>query len=200
MARLVGPLDPHALEQARTLFAALPALESGESLVHTYLHWEVEKYGCVDAQYNIVIALLNGAWVAKIATSPRANAIQVGDGAPYAAHTYHRNSHAVGIAVSGMVDATASDFGAAPIQMHELEVLCAANAAVAKRYGIDLNGKIDGEPTCMTHAEAAIVDGYFGERWDLARLVPSGDPLTPDEARANAALLRFRSHEYKLAL
>jgi hypothetical protein len=45
----------------------------------------------------------------------------------------------------------------------------------------------------LTHAEAAVADGYFGcgpdERWDIARLTPDVVPLvSSDAARAGDAL------------
>lgn len=206
MPDLQGPLDPHALAQGKSLLVSLPSLANGEHIDREFDHWSVEEYGSCDGQYNIVIELENGQWVAKISTSPRLNAVQVSSLHPYAAHTYQRNSHAVGIAVNGMIGATTSDFGSQPIQLHEIEVLCAANAAVAKKYGIDLGGSVNGEHTLMTHAEAAILDSYFpgdGDpqaRWDLARLHASNAPLTKDEARATGDLIRARSHAYKLEL
>ena len=200
MQDLIGPLDPHALQQGRALYNALPMLARAESITRLFSHWSVEEYGCVDGSYNVVIALTSGAWVAEIATSPRLNAVQVSADHPYAAHTYQRNSHAVGIAVNGMTGATSDDFGAEPVQLHEIEVLCAANAAVAKKYSIDLAGMVGGEHTLMTHAEAAILDGYFGERWDLARLRPSSAPLSVSEAVATGDLIRARSRQYKGAL
>jgi hypothetical protein len=200
MSDLTGPLDSNACKQGYALLKALPPLASGQSIGRIYDHWTVEAYGCVDGSYNIVIALEGGVWAPKIACSPTNNAVQVGSSAPYAAHTYHRNSHAIGIAVNGMAGATTSNFGDAPIQIHEIEVLCATNAAVALAYHIDLAGSIDGEHTVMTHAEAALADGYFGERWDLARLHASSAPLSAAEAHTNADLIRTRSHEYKLFL
>jgi hypothetical protein len=52
----------------------------------------------------------------------------------------------------------------------------------------------------MTHAEAALLDGYFGtaeeERWDIARLAPSAAPLTPRDAIETGDELRRRIKEY----
>lgn len=200
MLDLTGPLDAHALAQGRILLSEIPALEGGESIARIFDHWSVENYIACDGSYNVVIGLHGGQWIAQIATSPRLNAVQVGEGAPYAAHTYHRNSHAVGIAVNGMVAATTENFGAQPVQLHEIEVLCAANAAVALKYHIDLAGGFGAEHNLLTHAECAVLDGYAWDRWDLARLRPSYEPITVAEARATGDLIRARSREYKLAM
>jgi hypothetical protein len=46
----------------------------------------------------------------------------------------------------------------------------------------------------LTHAEAALADGYFGsgdeERWDIARLAPSNAPLEEWEAADTGERLR----------
>jgi hypothetical protein len=53
----------------------------------------------------------------------------------------------------------------------------------------------------MTHAEAAVLDNYFGtaenQRWDGARLTPSDAPLTPEEAKKTGDELRARIGRFK---
>ncbi len=175
---------------------------------HLYLHWSVEQWGCLDGNYNAEVDLENGAWVIKLTHPPIDNAIDISDG-PYAAHTWHRNSHGFGLAITGMVDATTTDFGQEALQVHELEYLCAAAAAITRKYDLDSvgtnvrNGVT--EFNIMTHAEAAIMDGYFPgdsepSRWDLARVAASDAPLSKDEARDTAAKLRHRIHVYKMAM
>jgi hypothetical protein len=48
----------------------------------------------------------------------------------------------------------------------------------------------------MTHAEAAVRDGYFGtqpeQRWDIARLRPDPRPLVPQDAHDVGEELRAR--------
>jgi hypothetical protein len=202
MPDLSGLLDLWALNQGKALLDELPALGSGESISRIYLHWSVESQGCVDGAYNIVVPLQGGRFRAVIATSPRLNATNpVQDG--YAAHTYERNSNAVGIAVNGMDGAgvDGSNFGSDPVQLHAVEVMCAAAAAVALTYGIDASEQLsNGEFVIETHATVAVYDNYADERWDLGRLHPSPKPLTNAERTASAALLRARAHQYKLAL
>lgn len=206
MADLSGPLDPHALSEGKRILALLPVLSAGQSIKRIPLHWEVEAWGCVDTHYNLVVSLQNGVWVSSISVGPDLNASyppQLG----YAPATFHRNSYSCSVAVSGMVGATAGDFGAAPIQLHELEVMCATAAAVARRYNVDTLGKYEDLPAVFTHAEAAIADHYYpgdgdpDSRWDLSEPRPRADgkiPSKPD-AQAFAGVIRQRIHEYKVA-
>jgi hypothetical protein len=205
MSDLQGPLEPNAVNQMHAILGNLPTMPAGWYLDRIYLHWTVEGQGACDGSYNIDTPLIGSVFVARIATDPRLNATSpVQDG--YAAHTYQRNSHAVGISVNGMdgpgVDA--SDFGSDPVQLHAVEVMCAAAAAVAEKYAIDTLGKTPGpaglEWDILTHGEVAVIDGYPDERWDLGRLHPSPNPLTPAERSATGDLLRARIHQYKLAL
>lgn len=206
-----APLLQPALTASRAFYSALPPLGATQFFDHIYLHWSVEPWGCVDGAYNAEVDLENGAWVLKITHDPRDNAVEIQSGAPYAAHTYRRNSHAFGFAITGMVGATPSNFGTEAVQYHELEFLCAGAAAVAMRYDMDSTGTASmgaypGSYVVMTHAEAAIADDYFpgdgdpDPRWDLSRFEQSNSDLTKPEALMNASILRSRIHQYKLAL
>jgi hypothetical protein len=109
----------------------------------------------------------------------------------YAAHTSGRNSFSAGIAVCGMREAQPADFGMFPLREEMVGALCEVAARLCAFYQI----KIDAA-SLMTHAEAALQDGYFGtgteERWDLARLAPSPAPLGAAEAIAAGDYLRER--------
>jgi hypothetical protein len=52
----------------------------------------------------------------------------------------------------------------------------------------------------MSHAEAAVHDGYFGtqpeERWDIARLQPDSRPLVPQDAADVGEELRSRMRRF----
>ena len=120
-----------------------------------------------------------------------------------------------------MDGATQQDFGLTSVTAAGLEWLCAGAAAFAVKYGLDAAGNVangtthqgdngtvstTGEPVIITHAEAAIFDGYFCGytddpdcRWDLACLVPGGS-VTPEVAVQTGDALRARIHAYKLAL
>ncbi len=109
---------------------------------------------------------------------------------PYAAHTAGRNSWSIGLSVAAMQDATPFDFGPYPIGETQLDALCAVAAKLAAFYGIAV-------AAIRTHAEAALDDGYFGagpghQRWDIARLKPSPEPLEPFEATRTGDWFRAR--------
>jgi len=197
-----APLSAEALAAAKAFYAQLPALEHGMFFDHVPLHWAVEAFRCTDGAYNGEIVLTgkgkNTAWSMQITHDPLDNAIDIPeDGSkPYAAHTLGRNSHGFGLAITGMEGATSSDFGPEGLQYHQLEFLEAAAAAVCLKYGIQAGDR----RAVYTHAEAAIVDGYYGERWDLAIVDPAPSFPPPQVAQATGNALRARIHSYKLAL
>lgn len=109
---------------------------------------------------------------------------------PYAPHTRARNSWSIGLSVAAMQDATPHDFGPYPITEEQLEGLCEVAARLAAFYRIPVEA-------IRTHAEAALLDGYFGaggeaQRWDIARLRPSPEPLRPEEATEAGDWFRAR--------
>ncbi len=162
-----------------------------------YLHWSGGDYATLYPSYHFCVALHDGAAVARATHDLRANMRDVSDAASgsYAAHTAGRNSFGAGLSIMGMRDATPRDFGAYPLTIVHIDAMCAVAAELARAYGIE----IDAEHV-LTHAEAAIVDGYFGtqedERWDIARLESSDSDPTPGEAIAtgNALRDRIRAH------
>jgi hypothetical protein len=100
---------------------------------------------------------------------------------PYAPHTRGRNSFALGISIMAMTGATPGDFGPHPLTPQLIDALCIVGARLAERYGVSID-----PDHVMSHAEAALRDGYFGtapeQRWDIARLSPDPLPLQPQEA------------------
>jgi hypothetical protein len=56
----------------------------------------------------------------------------------------------------------------------------------------------------MSHAEAALIDGYYGtgneERWDIARLRPDPKPLEPHEGVTTGDELRSRMQRFRAQL
>lgn len=156
-----------------------------------YLHWSGGDYVTVHSAYHYCVAF-DGASVYVVQTNDlRANMRDVyADEGPYAAHTYRRNSFAAGLSVMGMQGATPHDFGAYPLRDDMLDALCVAAARIADAYAIPVEN-------ILTHAEAAVEDGYFGAgsddlRWDIARLQPSTHALRAAEARETADILRAR--------
>ncbi len=161
-----------------------------------YLHWTGGDYEETFAAYHYCIALRDGVPVAIETHDPAANArdVRACDGA-YAAHVADRNSHALGVAVCGMRDATPQDFGTFALRDDMLEAACALVARLCGAHGIPIDAA-----HVRTHAEAALDDGYFGsgqqERWDIARVRPGPGPLDSREARDTAEYLRERVRAY----
>jgi hypothetical protein len=156
-----------------------------------YLHWTGGDYGTAFAAYHFCVALgSEGVPIVCATHELRANArdLRLAPAGDYAAHTQGRNSFACGLAVAGMRNATPADFGAFPLRDDLVAALCAVAARIAERYAIPLDAA-----HVMTHAEAALEDGYFGaapeQRWDIARFSPEPRPLEPaDAARAGESL------------
>ncbi len=158
-----------------------------------YLHWTAGDYTTTYPAYHVCVGLdERGAPRAFVTHDVRANMrdVRAGD-APYAAHTAGRNAFAIGVAICGMRDATPHDFGAYPLRDDLVDLTCATVAAACAAYAIPLD-----PAHVLTHAEAAVVDGYFGDaaeqRWDIARFAAGDAPLEPGEARAAGDVLRAR--------
>lgn len=208
-----GPLNTTAIASAVVFYRKLPILSNG-FLDRMYNHWTVGHYDQDFSDYNACIRFADGHFFIDLTHDPLGNA--TGDEATMASHTYRRNSHAFGISTDDMVGATQHDFGPEPLTVMTLEFLCAANAAAAMKYGIDLAGKCTrvpfvGEPNLLTHAEAANTPGspplyanYYvtGERWDLASEAPLPDGMTTNNIDPSVMgnAIRARSHDYKLAV
>lgn len=211
------PVSPAMLAAVRTLTAQLPDVPKGD-LTRVYLHWSVAKPCAQFPDYNIMVNFADGHYTYHVSHDLKDNARST-FAASYATHTYHRNRGAVGICLGGMDGATEQNYGPDPITLTGLDFLCAAAAAVCKKYDIDASGlsadkeSYDNEHTILTHAEAAMLVGNppqysdYGisgdsERWDLASFVPlpSGVALTPAMARSCGDALRARIHALKVAL
>ena len=193
-----APVNPQILSKSQAFFKSLPVLAAG-SIWRCYLHWTVSSM-CMDyTDYNAEAKLENGLWVLKLENSPANN---VPGHVPYAAHTYRRNSGAVGIALTGM-DGDGVDehnFGPDPVTVMGLTHLCAGAAALCRRYGINPLGMNSlapyaWEPSVLTHAEAADRPGEppqyaaYGpgstmERWDLMTLTPLPSGVHPSSELA----------------
>lgn len=160
-----------------------------------YLHWSAGAYDRPSPAYHFVAGYEQGELFARQTHDVRENMRMLTEDLPYAAHTRGRNSYAIGVSALSMLDATPQDFGPAPLTEQLVDALCAMCAFLARRYQIAVDaGHV------MTHAEAAIIDGYFGllpeERWDLARLQPAPAPLRPSEAASSGEALRARIRGY----
>ena len=156
-----------------------------------YLHWSGGDYATVFPSYHFCVALESGRIVVAQTHDLRANMRDVSSAGEYAAHTYQRNSFAAGLAFMGMKDATPSNFGAYPLTEALVDGLCRVAAVIVRFYGIEIDPQ-----HILTHAEAAVIDGYFGaaedERWDIARLSPASHALEPRDALKTGEELRRR--------
>lgn len=95
-----------------------------------------------------------------------------------------------------MHEATPADFGAYPLTDELIDALCSVAARLAGRYHIPVDAK-----HVLTHAEAAVQDGYFGAgsddlRWDIARLAPSSRPLVAEDAATIGEVLREKIRKF----
>lgn len=130
---------------------------------HIYLHWTAGRYEQFFDDYHLNI-------------DGKGNVYQTCNQlTDLKAHTYQRNSGAIGIALCCALDASWTgempDFGSVPPTFEQLETLCRVVALLS----LVLELPIDAE-TVMSHCEAASRDGYgpgSGDaetRWDLAYL------------------------------
>lgn len=175
-----------------TLLAQFAAFDLPDGRIdRLYLHWSAQEYDRLSSSYHFVVGYRGRTLFAQQTHDVRENMRKLTEDMEYAAHTRARNSFAIGVSALSMLDATPHDFATQPLTDELVDALCAMCAYLAKRYAI----VVDADHV-MTHAEAAIIDGYFGlspeERWDLARLAPSATPLTPAEAKETGELLRRR--------
>ncbi len=165
-----------------------PDFPAGE-LRSISLHWTAHDYETVFPAYHFCLRGVSDIVVVQT-NDLRCNMrdVRTGD-QPYAAHTAGRNSWSIGLAVCAMGGALPSDFGPHPLVATQVDALCTLARRLADAYRIPLDA-------VRTHAEAALEDGYFGagpdQRWDIARLAPSPEPLEPADALRTGAELRAR--------
>jgi len=159
-----------------------------------YIHWSAHDYASVYPAYHFCVAIDDGGDVIVVNTHDvRENMREVyaSPDEPYAAHTRNRNSFALGVSIMAMEDSRPEDFGRYPLTEPLINALCETVAKLAALYGVPIDAD-----HIMTHAEAALHDGYFGtepeERWDIARLVPEERPLVEQDAHDAGDELRTR--------
>lgn len=138
-----------------------------------YLHWSAGYYHQFFSDYHLNIDS-DGAVMAT-----------TDDLTEYKAHTWRRNSRAIGIALACCVDAVAYadgsiDFGNVPPTELQIDSMAKVVAVLCEALGLDINAD-----AVMTHAEAADLDDYGPattfERWDLWKLpdLPGDGKLKP---------------------
>lgn len=167
-----------------------------------YIHWSAHDYRSVFPAYHFCVALDDAGDIVVVQTHDVVeNMRNVYDAPdePYAAHTRKRNSFALGVAIMAMENSKPDDFGPYPLTDPLIDALCFVASKIAAYYKISIDaGHI------MTHAEAALLDGYFGtqpeQRWDIARLKPESRPLVPQDASDTGNELRRRIRRFSAEL
>lgn len=159
-----------------------------------YLHWTAGHYGQYYLNdYHIAIDYDGSIYVEH-------------DLDEVLAHTYHRNSGAVGITLACCVGATSDDLGSEPPTAAQIEVMAQVIATVADGLWLTID-----KDHVMTHGEAADnEDGIYPhdpygpkstcERWDLEYLgtgeSPSFNPYATDGSRGGD-VLRGKANWYR---
>lgn len=159
-----------------------------------YLHWTAGHYGQYYLNdYHIAIDYDGSIYVER-------------DLDEVLAHTYHRNSGAVGITLACCVGATSDDLGSEPPTAAQIEVMAQVIATVADGLWLTID-----KNHVLTHGEAADnEDGIYPhdpygpkstcERWDLEYLgtgeSPSFNPYATDGSRGGD-VLRGKANWYR---
>jgi len=177
----------------------LPPLPDGR-IERLYTHWSAHDYESVFPAYHFCVAATPDGRILVVNTHDvRENMRDIGQypDRPYAAHTRSRNSFALGLSAMAMQGATPHDFGEYALTQALVDGLCLVAAQLATVYGVP----IDAEHV-MSHAEAALRDGYFGtadeQRWDIARLVAEPRPLIAQDAIETGECLRERMRSFQI--
>ncbi|MSV25739.1 N-acetylmuramoyl-L-alanine amidase [Selenomonas sp. WCA-380-WT-3B 3/] len=122
------------------------------------------------------------------------------------AHTYRRNSGAVGITLACCVGATSADLGSEPPTARQIEAMAQAIVAVADGLWLTID-----RDHVLTHGEAADnIDGIYPheeygplttvERWDLQYLGTDESPYyikDYDDPRTGGNVLRGKANWYR---
>ena len=158
-----------------------------------YMHWSAGHYNTVFDDYHINITADGTLYL-------------TGNLSDLKAHTYHRNTGAVGVSMCCAYGANTSDLGDEPPTAAQIEAMAQAVEAIAD--GLWLT--IDMEHV-MTHGEAADnVDGIYAsepygpqtttERWDLEYLGTAESPYYTtnyDDEHTGGNVLRGKANWYR---
>lgn len=129
------------------------ARSAGREII-IYLHWSAGHYHQFYTDYHINIDDDGSAYVTT------------DDLTEVKAHTWHRNTGALGIALACCAFATPNDLGKEPPTDLQIESMAQIVAVLSSTLGINIDAE-----HIMTHAEAANLDIYgpdtTWERWDL---------------------------------
>ena len=141
--------------------------------VTLYLHWSAGHYGQFFPEYHINIDKNGEVYLTEE------------DLSVVKAHTWRRNSGAIGITLACCYGAKTNDLGEEPPTSLQIEAMAQVVAVLAEALEITIDDK-----RVMTHAEAADLDGYGPatscERWDLWFLPGEADKSGGDILRGKA--------------
>ncbi|MBP2658499.1 MAG: hypothetical protein H6Q69_1531 [Firmicutes bacterium] len=147
--------------------------------IKIYAHWSAGHYNQPFPEYHINIDQDGSIY---ISTDNLADVL---------AHTWHRNSGAVGIALECCYKATTNNLGSEPPTDLQIESMSQVIAVLCHALNLTINKK-----HVLTHGEAADLDGYGIDdtdpdmRWDLHIL------HTGDEMRSGGNILRGKANFY----
>lgn len=156
----LGKLRDIALGSKEALWAVARSVNREAKI---YLHWTAGHYAQFYDEYHINIDADGSIY------------ITTDDLAEIKAHTWRRNSGAVGISMACCAGATSHGLGDEPPTDKQIECLSQVVAVLCTCVDIPLDGA-----HVMTHAEAANLDDYgpdtTWERWDLWILKDGDEP------------------------
>ena len=150
-----------------SLYSAANSVGRG---IKIYLHWSAGHYGQFFEDYHINIDSDGSIYASTDDLSERL------------AHTYHRNTGAVGVSLACCAGATSNDLGDEPPTTAQIDAMAKVVMVLCDEFGLEIN-----KDNVMTHGEAADnIDGIeasepYGcqstcERWDLQYLATDESP------------------------
>lgn len=129
------------------------------SIIGVVFHWSAGRYDQVFNDYHYNITYNPKTKQAKIIKTCESDD-------ELKAHTWHKNTGRIGIALACCYNATSENIGSYPPTEAQIEMACALAGRLIKEHGIK-------EDEVKSHAEWATIDGYgpgSGDpetRWDL---------------------------------
>ena len=146
------------------------AADSVGRSVKVYLHWSAGHYGQFFDDYHINIDKDGSIYAST------------DDLSEVLAHTYHRNTGAVGVSMACCAGATSNDLGDESPTTAQIDAMAKVVMVLCDEFGMEIN-----KDNVMTHGEAADnIDGIYAsepygcqstcERWDLQYLATNESP------------------------
>ena len=150
-----------------SLYSAANSVGRG---IKIYLHWSAGHYGQFFDDYHINIDKDGSIYAST------------DDLSEVLAHTYHRNTGAVGVSMACCAGATSNDLGDESPTTAQIDAMAKVVMVLCDEFGMEIN-----KDNVMTHGEAADnIDGIYAsepygcqstcERWDLQYLATNESP------------------------